>query len=244
LLSTHRAEPVTFKRELVLLTLLSDASEDSRVLRFFGAFQKRAKYYLVTELAECDLQQYLAKNGTLSLPSKIWLMTQVAQAVQRIHHFGIVHRDLKSANFLVFPVARWSWCSDHGEWIPMSEDIANKLEQAKAAGQAVVDHTITSRSVSYRFDIAKMEQTNVVTGFRRKLQRLAFTRIKIADLGLSRTASDHNANSMTFVGGTRIYLDPQILRAGLTSEIFLHHDVRPSTVFFFHSYIYFFLRIP
>ena len=74
--------------------------EHPNVVHCYGALPSSA---LVMELANCDLQKYLSWNGAkLPLSSKVRLMEHASAGLKYLHESRIVHRDVKSSNFLVF----------------------------------------------------------------------------------------------------------------------------------------------
>lgn len=61
----------------------------------------------------------------------------------------------------------WQWQDEKGGWNPYSIDTCIELEQADGKGH--VDFEACQRS--YSIDVAKLEQTNVTTDVKRKVER-------------------------------------------------------------------------
>lgn len=60
-------------------------------------------FWLVLKRAECNLTTFLLQNPALPYPTQLDLMRQAARAVDYLHSRPnpILHRDIKSSNFLV-----------------------------------------------------------------------------------------------------------------------------------------------
>ncbi|XP_060082322.1 poly [ADP-ribose] polymerase 2-like isoform X2 [Ylistrum balloti] len=64
----------------------------------------------------------------------------------------------------------WQWEDERGKWNPYSYDVAVKLEKARQLKETEVDISACARS--YRLNITKMEQTNLVTDVVRNVARI------------------------------------------------------------------------
>ena len=58
-------------------------------------------HYLVMELLESDLEQYVYDHGTVPLPQACEWMRQAASGLQQAHDHHLIHRDLKPSNILL-----------------------------------------------------------------------------------------------------------------------------------------------
>src|SRR5262249_6516090 len=63
--------------------------------------KQQTLHYLVMELLETDLEQYVYDNGMVPLPQACEWMRQVASGLQQAHDHHLIHRDLKPSNLLV-----------------------------------------------------------------------------------------------------------------------------------------------
>ena len=86
-------------RELATLRL---TQEHPLVVDLYAAFEGPAAYYLVMEYCERgDLLDYVNKMGYLNEVEARAFFRQMVDAVQYLHHMGIVHRDVKLENMLL-----------------------------------------------------------------------------------------------------------------------------------------------
>ena len=123
------------KREAMLM--MSMPSVD-HVVRVSGLCLEDKHPWLVMEWANQDLRQLLdgmTPETELILERQVDLMLQVAESVRMLHKYGILHRDLKSSNILVFEGEHLRLkLADFGLSRVRSESIA----QSKASGAAVI----------------------------------------------------------------------------------------------------------
>ena len=64
-------------------------------------FTTKANIYIVMELMECTLTDYINKYGMLDEPDAARVIKMIANGVSHIHEQGFVHFDLKQTNILV-----------------------------------------------------------------------------------------------------------------------------------------------
>ena len=73
------------------------------LLHYFAYCYDEPNYYIITELADCSLKQYI-KSGKLRAndwQTKTSIAVAVAQGMVHLHNSGIAHRDLKTDNILL-----------------------------------------------------------------------------------------------------------------------------------------------
>jgi serine/threonine protein kinase len=91
--------------------MLHKATDHPNILRLLDTFDDDDRLYLVTELCEDgDLSRYLefeefeefTMDDSPAMPESdaLFLFQQVVASVRYLHRIGIVHRDLKTSNFL------------------------------------------------------------------------------------------------------------------------------------------------
>jgi len=121
------AEHVLLKRKVAVKVLPTDKDFPQSVLdRFYGEMRVLAQlnhphivaaydagvvpspdakqqtlHYLVMELLETDLEQYVYDHGTVPLPQACEWMRQAAAGLQQAHDHHLIHRDLKPSNLLL-----------------------------------------------------------------------------------------------------------------------------------------------
>ncbi|MCX6057032.1 MAG: protein kinase [Chloroflexi bacterium] len=72
------------------------------IVKFITAIESHGQHYLVMEFVDGgSLQSLLAKHGQLSSQRSVEIGLDLADALTRAHHLGIVYRDLKPANVLL-----------------------------------------------------------------------------------------------------------------------------------------------
>lgn len=69
------------------------------VVRCHGATDA---YAMVMELALTDLEKFLLQKNDMTWAEKLHIMLSAAEGVRYVHGSGLVHRDIKPQNFLVF----------------------------------------------------------------------------------------------------------------------------------------------
>jgi len=97
----------SFRREITLVKLLRSALGDrADIARLIEIRLDRPPYYLESEFTEeGDLADWAARNGGIAavpLATRLDLVARVADAVAAAHSVGILHKDLKPSNVLIY----------------------------------------------------------------------------------------------------------------------------------------------
>ena len=69
--------------------------------RLFDVFQTNNNMYIVTELCDFDLLNYLRSRRRLQEEEAVSLLKQMLQGIKYLNSNSIIHRDLKPANILM-----------------------------------------------------------------------------------------------------------------------------------------------
>ncbi|XP_037077964.1 testis-specific serine/threonine-protein kinase 3-like [Pollicipes pollicipes] len=118
----RRAPPEYYERFLPReIATLRLTQEHPLVVDLYAALEGPAAYYLVMEHCERgDLLDYVNKMGFLAEVEARAFFRQMVDAVQYLHHMGIIHRDIKLENMLLnadyeIRIADFGFARFHGE---------------------------------------------------------------------------------------------------------------------------------
>jgi serine/threonine protein kinase len=72
------------------------------VVTIFELGEASGLHYMALELVEgIDLERYVEERGRLEVAEALLLLRQMAAAIDHVYRHGIIHRDVKPANFLI-----------------------------------------------------------------------------------------------------------------------------------------------
>lgn len=71
------------------------------IVRLYRVFADKEFIYLVMELLESDLFNFISKNGPLNEHSLVPILTDLIKGLEYLHAQNIIHRDLKLSNMLL-----------------------------------------------------------------------------------------------------------------------------------------------
>lgn len=91
---------VSLRRELSILRLMRHPN----LLKYYGFTFSEPFYYIITELASCNLLQYITNNPSLKLSIKEYIIFQICNGLKELHRVEIAHRDIKSENILLVKI--------------------------------------------------------------------------------------------------------------------------------------------
>ena len=96
--ATHPNERKDALREAATLKLL----QHSNIVCFIDVFQSATHVYIVQELLQLSLKEYLIRNGgKLSERESAFILQQLAVGLNHIHYLGFMHFDIKVRNVLI-----------------------------------------------------------------------------------------------------------------------------------------------
>jgi len=91
-----------FRRRFLREMRLAASIEHPNILPIYRAGEDQDLLYLAMRYVDArDLREVLRRGGPLQVGSALWIVEQVAQALDAAHQRGLVHRDVKPANILL-----------------------------------------------------------------------------------------------------------------------------------------------
>ena len=91
-----------FRRRFLREMRLAASIEHPNILPIYRAGEDRGLLYLAMRYIDAhDLHEVLRRGGSLEVGRALWIVEQVAHALDAAHQRGLVHRDVKPANVLL-----------------------------------------------------------------------------------------------------------------------------------------------
>jgi CHASE2 domain-containing sensor protein/class 3 adenylate cyclase len=97
----------SFKREMTLFRLLRDALGDRKdIVRLYEVKLDEAPFFLESEYTDggnlCDWAAAKGGIGKVPLQARLDLIAEIADAVAAAHSVGVLHKDIKPSNILIY----------------------------------------------------------------------------------------------------------------------------------------------
>ncbi|XP_044728629.1 serine/threonine-protein kinase MPS1 [Chrysoperla carnea] len=94
-------DPITAKGYMSEIQLLAKLQSSDYVIKMFAYEQIQDKLYVIMEKGEMDLGQLIENSKNLHIAMVVYYWIEMLTAVKCIHDNGVIHSDLKPANFLM-----------------------------------------------------------------------------------------------------------------------------------------------
>jgi serine/threonine protein kinase len=102
LLAPELSQDERFRRRFVRESRLAASLEHPNIIPIYDAGEAQGLLYIAMRLVEgCTLAQFLDKQGRLGPSIALYVIEQIAEALDVAHAAGLVHRDVKPENILV-----------------------------------------------------------------------------------------------------------------------------------------------
>jgi hypothetical protein len=93
-----------FRQRFLREMRIAASIEHPNILPIYRAGEDQGLLYLAMRYVDArDLREVLRRGGPLEASRAVWIVDQVAQALDAAHQRGLVHRDVKPANILLTP---------------------------------------------------------------------------------------------------------------------------------------------
>ena len=93
-----KKENTTIKLEIDIMKQLNNKEN---IIQLIDFYENEDSYYIIMELCDCDLSQYLKENYPLNIDLIQNIMKQIIKGYFNIYKLDIQHLDLKLQNILV-----------------------------------------------------------------------------------------------------------------------------------------------
>ncbi|MDP9234771.1 MAG: family 43 glycosylhydrolase [Actinomycetota bacterium] len=108
LLAPELSQDERFRKRFVRESRLAASLEHPNIIPIYDAGEAQGLLYIAMRFVEgCTLGEFLERRGPLLSPVMLYVIDQIAEALDVAHSAGLVHRDVKPENVLV--------TEDHGE---------------------------------------------------------------------------------------------------------------------------------
>jgi serine/threonine-protein kinase len=154
LMAPHLGGDESFRERFIRESQIAASLDHPNVVPIYDAGESDGFLYIAMRYVEgIDLRTLLKRQGALGLGQSLFLLEQVAGALDAAHEHGLVHRDIKPANILVAQPSERVYLTDFGVAKAMSSPGLTKTGFFVGTFEYAAPEQLEGRPIDGRTDL-------------------------------------------------------------------------------------------